>query len=124
MKWNTISSGEVIWKIFLNNLLMRMGFTVCPHAHAIRSSKEWANEVLPMDVGLFSGDFSLFSYYGCVVMVDPFVVLACGCVGVGGGGGGGVGEACAEVLGGYNAYPDVLIGIISVAISCCWTVVQ
>ena len=31
-----------------------------------------ADDVLPVDAGSFSVDFSSFSYYGCVVAVDPF----------------------------------------------------
>jgi hypothetical protein len=91
------------------SLLMRMGFTVCPCAHVVHSSKESTirmDEVFPVDVGLFSGFFMSLSYYDCVVMVDPFVASACRCVGVTGGEGVGVGEACAEVLGGYDVDPD------------------
>ena len=88
---------------------MRMVFSVCPRAHVVRSSQEstvGTDEVLPVDAGLFSGDFSSFSYYGCAVMVDPFVASACRCVGVTGGEGVGVGEVCTKVLGGYDVDPD------------------
>ncbi len=110
-----------------NILLMRMVFSVCPHAHVIRSSEEstvGTDEVLPVDAGSFSSDFASFSYYGCAVMVDPFVALACCCMGVTGGEGVGVGEACAEFWEVMTLIRMILIGIISVAISCCWTVVR
>ena len=58
------------------NLLSRIGFTVCPYAHVVHSSEEstvGTNDVLPVDVELILGHFSTFSYYGCVVAVDPFV---------------------------------------------------
>ena len=76
-----------------------------------------ADDVLPVDAGSFSIDFSSFSYYGCVVAVDPFSTSRSG-DGVGVPGGGGMVEALVVV----SLIWVILIGFVSVTFFCWWMV--